>query len=336
MRRLLGFVVVAAVLVGLGCSSDATKGLAKKDKAKAKGTPRRASQEEARFANAEVDEKTEVEHAKQEKEPAAKDKAAQRPAPAGAKKPVAISRKIIYTGKIALVAEDFDKAEEKFRELIDEYKGYIAGSDVSRVPGEPQHGTWTVRIPADRSDAFRADLRNVGKLVHSKLDSQDVTDQYFDTQAEQTNLEVREKALRGLYDKTIANAKLTDLLEVDRELARVRGEINTLKGRLQRWDKLVAYATYTVTIDERRSTEEAPAAPFGIVAGERFGDSLSGLTAFGRFLLLFFIILSPWLVLLAVILVPVWLVVRRKTRPVLATLAPAEQSPPAATPPPPG
>jgi hypothetical protein len=312
--------MVLALLAGLGCAGSSPMEGAKKQQAKSVRKPASERPPETALTQA--------------KQGDGSVRVAQ--APAGGEKAVAevkeppakaVPPKIIYTGRITIIVGDFDKAEKEFHALVKEYGGYVARSEVNRVPNDPRHGSWTVRIPVAQSDEFRASLRDLGALHRSDLDSQDITDQYYDTQAEQTNLEAREKALRSLYDKTIAGTKLSDLLEVDRELARVRGEINTLKGRLQRWDKEVAYATYTITMDERRGYEDPTAVGFGTTLGDTFNRSINALVAFGKFVILVAVALAPWLVLLAVLLVPLWIAVRRRRTPVLtAELAP-EQPP---------
>jgi hypothetical protein len=249
------------------------------------------------------------------------------------KAPPSAPRKIIYTGHIDIIVGDFDKADGRLHELIRKHDGYVASSEVRRVPNEPGHGSWTVRIPVGNSDDFRESLRELGALHRSKLDSSDITDQYYDTQADQANLEAREKALRGLYDKTIANAKLADLLEVDRELGKVRGEINTLKGRLQRWDKEVTYATYSITIEERLGYKEPTALGFGETASDTFSRSLNAIVVFLRGVVLVLVAVSPWLVLFAAVGVPIWLVVRRFQKPAVSPPSPRPGPAPPAAPP---
>ena len=302
-RRGVGAVVLFCLLAALpllfGCAGEKkTDRLASRDKNKAREPEKKA--------------------AGNEPDPEARDKdraGEQRAGKGGGERPnkaaQPVRRKIIYTGQIAMQVPDFDRAAKRLHELIAEYNAYVASSEEDRVPGKPRHGIWTVRVPVARSDEFRDALRQLGSLQRSTLDSRDVTDQYYDTQAEQTNLEAREKAVRRLYDKTIGNAKLTDLLEVDRELGRVRGEINTLKGRLQRWDKEIAYATCTVTIYERHGYDEPSTPGFATIVSDTFDTSINGMITLARFLVLVVVALAPWMVVLAVVGMPIWSLARR-------------------------
>jgi hypothetical protein len=235
------------------------------------------------------------------------------------------SRKIIYTGQVDLIVEDFDKAAATMIEQLEALDGYEAGSDITGTPGVSRQGTWTLRIPVAKFRDFLRALVKLGELEHQRLDSEDVTDRYFDTKAEMTNLEAREEALRKLYKEKVAGSKLGDLLEVDRELSNVRSEINVRKGRLQRWDKLSAFATIIVRLHERKGyiPPESPRYPTRL--GRSFSSSIEALVETGKALLLGTVVFAPWLAVLGLIGAAVWVPVRR-----YRNRQPAAPSPPPA------
>jgi hypothetical protein len=258
--------------------------------------------------------------------------AAERPQAAkGAVKQKVDPRKIIYSGRVELVVEDFDKAEAGLQTVLHEQKGYISAAEVTGEPGEPRFGTWTLRIPTENFEAFLTGVKELGELRKQSRDTEDVTDRYYDTRAEVTNLEAREQALRQLYKEKIAGSKLTDLLEVDRELNNVRTQINVRKGQLQRWDKLVEYATITLTMRDRKGYVPPTSPDFGTSIGRTFHGSIELLVSTGKALLLAIVALAPWLVVLAVLGVVGLIPVRayRRKKPV------SEAGPASSTPPPP-
>src|SRR5262249_17220717 len=174
-------------------------------------------------------------------------------------------RMIVYTARLEMVVEDedFDSARERILELLKEQGGYVASSDQAGQLGQPRQGTWVLRVPVARFDAFLDAVAKVGELQRQALESDAITDRYFDTRAEGTNLEGREKALRKLYDEKIAGTKLSDLLEVDRELSNVRAQINQRKGQLQRWEKETTFATVNVHLFARKGYVPPTAPDFG-------------------------------------------------------------------------
>jgi hypothetical protein len=223
-----------------------------------------------------------------------------------------VERKIIYTATIEVIVEDFDQASSAMLDLLKERGGYVAHSDVDNMPGAPRQGTWTVRVPAERFDEFRTSLSKLGEVRRNKVDSDDVTDRYYDTEAAVKNKEAREKALRELYKQKLAGSKLEDLLAVDREINAVRTEINVGKGRLQRWDKEVAFSTATITLRDRKGYVPPLLPDFTSRIGRTFADSVDALLWAGKELVLIVVALIPWLVVLAILASPAVVILRRR------------------------
>ena len=82
-------------------------------------------------------------------------------------------------------------------------------------------------------------------------DSQDVTEEYYDVEARIKNKRVEEERLLKHLEQS--TGKLEDILKVEKEISRVRGEIERQQGRLQYLDKLSALTTVTITLHERKA-----------------------------------------------------------------------------------
>jgi hypothetical protein len=249
----------------------------------------------------------------------------------GAKAPgEAVPRKIIYTAQVDIVVDDFEKAEQGVKELVEEQKSYLARSEMRGSPGSPRSGSWTVRVPVDHFNAFMEAVAKLGELQRGRTDSEDITDKYYDLQAHLKNNEVEEEGLRKLYLEKSSTGKLDDLLAVRRELRGVRGEIEQQKGQLQRWDKETQYATVTVKIEERKGYVPTTTPTFGTSISRAFFGSFDALVSFGKALVIFVVALTPWLPVLALVGVGVWLGVRRQRRRLAPSVAPVNPSGPAA------
>jgi hypothetical protein len=237
--------------------------------------------------------------------------AAQRAAPGEQKALEDAPRKIIYTAQMELIAEDFDKVSQDLDQLVKEYDAYVAKSDMHGSPGAPRSGTWTIRVPVKRFDEFRNGLAKLGEVRQDKKDSDDITDRYYDLKAHIKNDQVEEEGLQKLLIEKSATGKLEDLLAIRRELRDIRGKIEEQQGRLQRWDKETALSTVTLKITDRKDYV-APTTPhFGTNIGHTFDGSLNALTGFGQGIVLFVVALVPWLPVIAVVVVPIWLMIRR-------------------------
>jgi len=237
--------------------------------------------------------------------------------------------KIIYTARLELSVADLDRAESDLISLVKERKGYIVRSDPTGEPGVQRRGSWTFRVPVAAFDGVIKAIVEFGEVLRNSRESEDITDRYYDTEAAMTNLEAREKALRKLLDEKIGGSKLADLLEVDRELWKVRGEINQLKGQLNRWDKETTFATVQLEMHERKGYVPETAPPFATRIDRTFDQSIMALIEAGQGITLFAVAVGPWLGVLAVIGLPVWGIVRlvrRRTRTVPPVVPPAGQT----------
>jgi hypothetical protein len=223
-------------------------------------------------------------------------------------------RKIIYIAQVEVIVEDLAQAEEQLKALIQEQKAYVAKSDMRGSPGSPRSGSWTIRVPVDRFDAFMEAIAQIGELRHSRTDSDDITDRYYDLKAHLKNNEVEEEGLQKLYLEKSATGKLDDLLAVRRELRNIRGDIEQQKGQLQRWDKETEYATVTVDMHDRKDYVPTTAPSFGTSISRTFSASWDGLLSFGKGIVLVVVAVTPWLPVLAVFALAGWLGIRRANR----------------------
>jgi hypothetical protein len=262
------------------------------------------------------------------KKPEAADAAAGQP---DVKEVAPVQRKIIYTATLNLIVEDFQQSKDKLDQLVKEEKGaFVAKSDVSGSPGSRRSGYWTVRIPVDQLEPFMAEVAKLGELQNTKVDSQDVTAEYYDVATHIKNKKVEEERLiEHLKNST---GKLEQILAVEREISRVRGEIERLQGRLNVLANLSSLSTVNIHISERKDYVPETAAGFGTTIGRTFSGSVNVLLSFGKALVLVAVALVPWLPLLALVFgVPIWLFRRWLRKNAVPTLVAVEA--PAAVPP---
>lgn len=230
--------------------------------------------------------------------------------PAGKDAVEAAPRKIIYTGIVDLIVDDFDGSEGRLRQLVEESEGYLADSDIYNQPGSPRSGTWTVRVPTKKFDGFMQTLLKLGEVRKRTTTSQDITDAYFDSAARLKADEAEEKSLLGLLEKT--QGRVEDILKVREQLRVVRGQIEQNKSQLQRWDKDVDLATVTVKLLDRRDYSPPLMPDFGSTVGRTFQGSIEALIAFGKGIILTLVALAPWLAVLGLLIAPFVLIRRRR------------------------
>ncbi len=222
-----------------------------------------------------------------------------------------IERKIIYTSQIEVVVESLTEAQVRLTKLIEsvrEQGGYLSRQEVTGTAGSHRKGSWTIRVPLARFDGFVAEVEQLGELERSSRDALDVTEAYADLDARLRNKQSSETRLLSHLEKS---AQLKDTLELERELSRVRGEIEQLQGQLNLLKSKTDLATVTVTLFERQGYTPPTKPTFGIQISRTFDNSWQALVSFGQGLTLIGVALAPWLAVFAIVVTPVWLLARR-------------------------
>ena len=244
--------------------------------------------------------------------PQAGERAQQEPAAGRPQAPIEIApRKIIYTAQVEMIVEDLAHSEGELKRLIQEQKAYVAKSEMRGSPGSPRSGTWTIRVPVDQFNALVEAIGKLGELRRSTIDSDDITDRYYDLKAHMKNNEVEEQGLQKLYLEKSSTGKLDDLLAVRRELRNIRGDIEQQKGQLQRWDKETQYATVVVTMHDRKDYVPTTTPTFSTSISRTFRGSWESLVSVGQAIVIAVVALTPWLPVLGLIGLAIWLGIRR-------------------------
>jgi hypothetical protein len=229
----------------------------------------------------------------------------------------ALTRKIIYNADLRIVVENIEKAGDSVKQIVKDNNAYIANSNLTGAGLGQRQGTWTIRVPVDQFQPCVDALLKLGVSQQNKTDSKDVTEEYYDIEARIKNKQVEETRLQGYLEEKKATSKLEDILTIERELNRVRGEIDQLQGRLRLLSSLSAQSTITLTLLEVKDYVPPQPLEFGGQVAATFSGSVNLLTEFGKGLTLVAVALVPWLsvaAVLAVVIVPIWLLVRWRRR----------------------
>ena len=152
---------------------------------------------------------------------------------------------VIYTGSMRLRVESVKTAHDAVARIARDAGGYVAESNFSSEQG-PASAAITIRVPSLGLGAVIDKIAALGKLLDQQLGSEEVTQEYVDLTSRKRNLEREEERLLDLLKRA---GKIRDLLEVEQTVARVRGEIETIAGRMRYLEDRVAYSTLTVTLE---------------------------------------------------------------------------------------
>ena len=154
-------------------------------------------------------------------------------------------RLIVRVGQLELQVTDVPAAYRQARQLALRLGGYVGDSQFATDSADRPTATVVLRIPADRYDEALDALRPLAtKVVIERSQESDVTSQVVDLNARIVNLRATEAALQKLMDRA---AKVSEILEVQRELTSTREQIEQLTAQKQSLEKQAALATLTVT-----------------------------------------------------------------------------------------
>lgn len=178
--------------------------------------------------------------------------------------------------------------------------------------GSPSDGAalsgWiTVRVPVDTFDAFVAEVSKVGTVKYQAESSDDVTQEHVDMKARLDNLRAEEKRLREFFDKA---KNVNEMLAVEQELARVRGEIESLDAQVQYLERQAAMATVTIDLSEPKDIIRPEGDTWG------FGDAVTtgfrGAAVAIKILIVLVIALAPYIAIGVALFFLIRALVRRR------------------------
>ena len=215
-------------------------------------------------------------------------------------------RKIIRTMRITAETKAFDAATAAIEQLCADLGGYIESS--SRSGGSIRYSSavvarsasYTLRVPAEQLDAFRAGMTGNINIVDESSGISDITDQYFDVDTRIATLKVEEERLLAMLEKA---TELEYLITLEQRLSEVRYEIESYTGTLRRYDSQVAYSTVHLNLDEVVEYTEVIEAPqtFGQQISIAFRESWSDFADGCKDFAIWFVYAIPTLVVIAVI-----------------------------------
>jgi hypothetical protein len=171
---------------------------------------------------------------------------------------------IVATASMDLRVDGLDKTVEAIRSIVAASGGTIdelvysqgagagagpiplkaAGSSANRQPSSAQ---LTLRIPATQLPEIQKRIAAMGDVLSQSATESDVTQQHLDLAARIANLQAEEARLRAMLGKA---KNVSEMLAVERELARVQGDIESMQAQLTYLERQAAQATLSLSLQE--------------------------------------------------------------------------------------
>ena len=155
---------------------------------------------------------------------------------------------IARTAELKVVVEKFDHARKEVDRILAQYKGYVAHLSASAENDSARILIASLRVPADQLDACIAELKQLGRVTQESQAGVEVTREHQDLIARLKNSRNTEARLDDVLRQR--HGKIADVLDVERESARVRGEIEQMEAKQKTLEHRVDFATIDLKLTE--------------------------------------------------------------------------------------
>ena len=222
--------------------------------------------------------------------------------------------KLIYSASATVETTEFDRTIEKLSALVEQYGGFVESSSIngsnyytqSRGYSSERYASYVIRVPSGKFSALMGSLSTLGNVPYSHTYTENITAQYYDTDARLSAYQTQEARLLEMME---AAETVEDLIAIEEKLTELRYQIESLQSTLKNWDRQVAYSTLDLEIQEVIEYTPESRMSYGQELALALTNGLRRTGEFFKDLLLAIVGALPALVILAVvlaILIPVW------------------------------
>lgn len=165
----------------------------------------------------------------------------------GATVPQEKKRRVILNYSIHLEVQEFEKAMDGLINLAESSGGYVFKSNSNSQDKNYKWAQVGIRVPSSKVGSALTTIRGFGTVERENSTAEDITEGYVDLEARIKNAKASEARLLQLSQKA---GKLAEVLEIEKEISRVRGEIESFEAKKQNWDVLTEMVTIEIEIHE--------------------------------------------------------------------------------------
>lgn len=200
-----------------------------------------------------------------------------------------ISRKLIKNGNVVFETADLEKTKANIEHLVQKFDGYISSDSKNEYDNKINYYL-NIRIPAQYFDSILKGISNqITKFDSKEVTISDVTEEFLDIESRLNN----KKELEKRYLEILQQSKsVEDILNVERELGKLREEIEATEGRLNYLSNQVSFSTLSVSFYKKVSNETS----FLGKIGESFTNGFDNFKSF----LLFVITVWPFVIVIPI------------------------------------
>jgi hypothetical protein len=221
---------------------------------------------------------------------------------------------IARTVTLTVVTKDLAASRTFLEVILARRHGYAAQMNVNTPENAPRSLQASLRIPTAELASAVGDLKALGRVENEAQSGEEVTQQHADLVARLKNSRETEQRLQAIL--TQRTGKMSDVLEVEQEIARVRGEIEGMEAEQKNLEHRVDFATVNLQLTEEYKAQlVAPTASVSTRMHNAIVAGLQNVSDMALGIVLFFFEEGPTMMFwLAILLTPLWIVWKRYRR----------------------
>ena len=163
---------------------------------------------------------------------------------------------LVRHGRASIEVKTLDEAVTRLRQAAGQFGGFVANTALQSGNDEKRTATLQLRVPSAQFDAAVAALSQLGKVESVHVSAEDVGEEYVDLGARLTNARrVEARLVEMLATRT---GRLSDVLTVEQELARVRMEAERYEARMRWLERRASLSSLDVSIHEKFPLLDSP------------------------------------------------------------------------------
>lgn len=221
-----------------------------------------------------------------------------------------LGEKMIYRARIIIETLEFANTLKDIEDYVSMLGGFVESSSISGL-GEQYESSSSARgyaeivfrVPATQYGGMMENIRQYGNVTSQSSWSENITSSYYDLDGRLRAYRTSEERLLEILKK--AN-EVKDILEVERELANVRANIESITTQLKVWDSLVNYSTVTIVLREVKRISAQEPDTFGERLIQTIEKSFLAFMDFIKGIIIVVIYIIPYAVILAAIFILIY------------------------------
>ena len=219
-----------------------------------------------------------------------------------------IDKKIQKNANLNIEVKDIEKSLGKAKQIISTFNGEIISTSSGGMDFGQPYANIRLRVPNEKlNDAIDALKKISSKILSENIYTNDVTEEFIDVEAKLNIMKSTEKRFNDLLNEA---KNVEEVLQVEKELMRIRGEIDSLEGRLGYLSQTTDTSEINLSINE-----EVPITGEKWSFSESLSSALKNLSSFAKSfanLLINLVVFIPVIIVILIIAIIIRIIIKKR------------------------